>query len=1395
VYAAFDTVDALEVAWNKLHVDRLNAAERSKIMNEVGLLGQIHHKNIIRLYASFRCRDPDADADDSIAFITEQMMSGTLKEFLKKAQIVKLKVIRKWCNNILEAIAYLHERRIMHRDMKLDNLFINGHVGEVKIGDLGLSAVRDTEHPAESVIGTPEFMAPELYEESYTEKVDVYAFGMCLLEMVTMEYPYSECHGPAQIMMKVFNNEKPASFHRLIDCDVKDVIAQCLQREPHRPSAAELLQHPLFRDWESDDGKRSNLSLMASSDPNQELPGDSGGDQTPYGAFENAPTIAFSEQLNRDVLVETREASNMSDGSADPGVSVQPTHVGAGFSLNLQWPIADGLKLVTFTFNPGDRAEDLAREMLEEFDLAPSQLAMLTEEIESKVNDMKEQQERLVRNSQQLYDVSGVERLDSRQASDVHDADTAVAVVAASPPAVDGGEDAVERAYEIPNGGVDALSGTAVVARSDDEGTMGRPNDVNGLLPRPASVPPQILMSVARGVEDRPMPQQELVHSRSLSPPELDEIGSSRPSVDPRSSEQPTGSDVAAAAQDPVGDDRYSGVDARVVDDVPSIELPSVNMGMNQHPVTAAEPPTNADAGMSDYEQAVRPLSQFPSQELLQPQPPRPAPAAREIVVVRDESKSGGDRATASSRASSRPVSFSGLSKDRGPMSRSTSDDGVVKGPDHAAASAHQSDTRLQSLANAARINTPILPPASAALPPPVPVSLPAAVVHDDAAAGHAQPTEAALHQLPHVPSLGLQSHGYGTSSTPVSASTLSNLGVRTNSFRSVQSDDSVGMSSHLVSPTQSIATPAAAPSQATVPRLGAAASANALAGTMPNPSGIGGDPDYNQKWYTMCLELMHNASRGRFALVKQKLAQGVSPNFADYDKRTALHLAAAAGSLATVNVLIDAGADVNAQDRWGGTAIRDALAANHVEVVLRLEEAGATRQDDTEGFDAADKPSIELVQFSSDGNLAAVKERVSSGVPVNVCDYDQRTPLHLACSQGHADVVDFLLLNGANAVAKDRMGRTPVENAVKNGHRHVLEVLKRSAHSDAPLLALLTELRAPATAGTPNAAPTVSGPPASPMAQQSAAAAAWPASDGKAVNGNGHGAFGSSRPKSTPNAEQLERMRTEAAISHSISMGHIGIASDDFAGSSNGAAGHYVGNDGREHFASASSQSLPPTPYEAQIASDSVDLEHARLLKEYERERNRLDAEHRAKIEGLRRKKTANLNRNAHDYHGASSVSPQSGVPASSVGALPRSGTPAYMSSSSSPAIAVEDLSPDDYSAAAAVGGHPPRLRMSQMTLPVAAVDAGMGQLSSMPQSPAPEPAPSVHAQPQIGGPSSISSIDVQVPLFDGDGVNFKRLSEGETSLPVAIVEGIVEDASRGGGAPFATRGADHRQ
>lgn len=111
-----------------------------------------------------------------------------------------------------------------------------------------------------SVLGTPEFMAPELYDESYDEKIDIYAFGMCMLEICTKEVPYRECTNPAQIYKKVTIGIEPESLNRIRSAEARDFIRQCLGHRDEagkvtRPSASELLEHPFLVSRESDDSE------------------------------------------------------------------------------------------------------------------------------------------------------------------------------------------------------------------------------------------------------------------------------------------------------------------------------------------------------------------------------------------------------------------------------------------------------------------------------------------------------------------------------------------------------------------------------------------------------------------------------------------------------------------------------------------------------------------------------------------------------------------------------------------------------------------------------------------------------------------------------------------------------------------------------------------------------------------------------------------------------------------------------------------------------------------------------------------------------------------------------------------------------------------------------------
>ncbi|XP_010533447.1 PREDICTED: probable serine/threonine-protein kinase WNK3 isoform X2 [Tarenaya hassleriana] len=290
VYRAFDELEGIEVAWNQIKVADLlhNSVDMERFYSEVHLLKTLKHKNIIKLYHSW------VDSkNETINFITEIFTSGTLRQ--KKHKHVDLRALKKWSRQILEGLAYLHghDPPVIHRDLKCDNIFINGNQGEVKIADLGLAAILHQTHLARSVIGTPEFMAPELYEEEYNELVDIYAFGMCLLELVTFEYPYTECANAAQIYKKVTSGIKPASLAKVENPEVRIFIEKCIGKVSDRLTAEQLLEDPFLR---SDDEAESIAHPQHSrthhhSDTGKNTIAESGIDMTVQGQRKDINTI------------------------------------------------------------------------------------------------------------------------------------------------------------------------------------------------------------------------------------------------------------------------------------------------------------------------------------------------------------------------------------------------------------------------------------------------------------------------------------------------------------------------------------------------------------------------------------------------------------------------------------------------------------------------------------------------------------------------------------------------------------------------------------------------------------------------------------------------------------------------------------------------------------------------------------------------------------------------------------------------------------------------------------------------------------------------------------------------------------------------------------------------
>ncbi|KAM9783646.1 serine/threonine-protein kinase WNK4-like isoform 4-T4 [Syngnathus typhle] len=321
VYKGLDTETTVEVAWCELQTQRLTRSERQRFEEEVEMLKTLQHPNIVRFFDSWKSV---LNGRKCTVLVTELMTSGTLKTYIRRFRPMKLKLLQRWSFQILKGLHFLHSRNppILHRDLKCDNVFITGPSASVKIGDLGLATLKKASF-AKSVIGkaapgrrfdiiatsqcglavhlgTPEFMAPEMYEEKYDEAVDVYAFGMCILEMATSEYPYSECQNAAQIYRKVTNGIKPDSFSKVTVPELKDIIEGCIHtNSSERFTVQDLLDQRFFQAElgfhvdlaEEDDGTKSALMLWLRMDGTKKL----------HGKYKDNNAIEFLFEINNDV--------------------------------------------------------------------------------------------------------------------------------------------------------------------------------------------------------------------------------------------------------------------------------------------------------------------------------------------------------------------------------------------------------------------------------------------------------------------------------------------------------------------------------------------------------------------------------------------------------------------------------------------------------------------------------------------------------------------------------------------------------------------------------------------------------------------------------------------------------------------------------------------------------------------------------------------------------------------------------------------------------------------------------------------------------------------------------------------------------------------------------------
>lgn len=189
-----------------------------------------------------------------------------------------------------------------------------------------------------------------------------------------------------------------------------------------------------------------------------------------------------------------------------------------------------------------------------------------------------------------------------------------------------------------------------------------------------------------------------------------------------------------------------------------------------------------------------------------------------------------------------------------------------------------------------------------------------------------------------------------------------------------------------------------------------------------------------------LALRVNSTAYHGDLYQLKGLIRAGADPNRTDYDGRSPLHLAASRGYEDTTLFLIQEGVDINIKDKFGNTPLLEAIKNGHDRVASLLSEQGAILNIDDAG-------SV-LCRAVARGDSDFLKRVLSNGIDPNSKDYDHRTPLHVAASEGLYLMAKLLIEAGASVFSKDRWGNTPLVEGRICGNKNLIKLLEEAKSS-----------------------------------------------------------------------------------------------------------------------------------------------------------------------------------------------------------------------------------------------------------------------------------------------------------------------------------------------------------
>ena len=241
IYRATEKATGQQVAIKKLHPGvSQDPLIRARFRREMSILERLSHPHIVSYFGG-------GEDDGTLFYVMELIDGGTVKSLLQIKGVFDWQIVAELTRQISSALQYAHNHGVIHRDLKLSNLFLT-RTGEVKLGDFGIARDLDLSDltAAGMTVGTHAYMAPEQItaDQAVSGKADLYSLGCCLFEMLVGRTPF-QGDNFAQLFEQHLRSPAPhvRDFVRSCPPEMDAIIDRLLEKNPEdRPFNARQVQ-------------------------------------------------------------------------------------------------------------------------------------------------------------------------------------------------------------------------------------------------------------------------------------------------------------------------------------------------------------------------------------------------------------------------------------------------------------------------------------------------------------------------------------------------------------------------------------------------------------------------------------------------------------------------------------------------------------------------------------------------------------------------------------------------------------------------------------------------------------------------------------------------------------------------------------------------------------------------------------------------------------------------------------------------------------------------------------------------------------------------------------------------------------------------------------------------